>query len=297
VTSSDSGINFFVARYRSEGGLQWYRTYATMEMDIANDIVVDDSCNIYALGTINAAPHTSDIIVVKYDSSGRMAWNRLVDGDRSDNDAGIRIIRDDSSRCIVTGYMNRSGDRSDIPVILIDTKGEVVKQRLSYGGTSDCLVQNMSFYHDTLQLTAMYLDYATQRTGYQLIEFSGSLNPLFFRESDPGELNFGMITSGENRLMLSALVNEEEGTLRPFFRIPSTDSLPDYRWVDNEVNGIVYIRQVLVSENAVYYLCDDASEATGTLSIMRYDLDPEYRRPDQPRKSDVNRNKSFLPRR
>ncbi|MFM2135973.1 MAG: hypothetical protein RL021_1373, partial [Bacteroidota bacterium] len=59
VSGSDSGLDHAVLRYSIEGRLLWYRTVGTGRMDVANDVVTDDSCNIYAAGTVDGGLHSS----------------------------------------------------------------------------------------------------------------------------------------------------------------------------------------------------------------------------------------------
>ncbi|MFM7727957.1 MAG: hypothetical protein ACKO7B_14745, partial [Flavobacteriales bacterium] len=238
----------------------------------------------FVVGTTDAAPHTADMLICKYDSAGNLFWSYRFDGSRSDNDAGLRIVADDSSRYFVSGYVNRSGDRSDIPVLLFDSKGNVVLDKIFYGGTADGQAARMEYNHDTLRILSEYTDYGLQRSGNHLLEYSGDGTQLFFLESLPGEIYYWWLDGADRRLVLAATVSSEEGTLRPAFLIPGKDSEFDYRWEDESVTGLAYIRQVLVANNAVYYFGDDAGESTGTLIIMRYDTDPEFHRTVQDKK-------------
>ncbi|MFM8431676.1 MAG: hypothetical protein ACKOA1_02670, partial [Bacteroidota bacterium] len=257
VTSLDSGLNGLLSRYTPSGRLQWYRTYSTVEMDMANDLVADDSCNVYSTGIVNASPHTSDLLICKYDSSGVLVWAREVDGIKSDNDGGSRIIADDSSRFVVTGFMNRSGDRSDVPVILIDSSGEIIRQQLFVGGTADCSIRDVVFHKNVLTMVIRYTDYGLEKHGSYMVEYSDGLVQLFFRESAAGEDCFALLNSSDRIMSVSTVVVPEEGTLRPGFFIPSEDSLPGFAWTDDSVNGLVFVRKVLITDNAVYYFGDD----------------------------------------
>ncbi|MFM9052070.1 MAG: hypothetical protein ACKOKF_07110, partial [Bacteroidota bacterium] len=123
---------------------------------------------------------------------------------------------------------------------------------------------------------------------------SDGLVQLFFRESAAGEDCFALLNSSDRIMSVSTVVVPEEGTLRPGFFIPSEDSLPGFAWTDDSVNGLVFVRKVLITDNAVYYFGDDASEATGTLSIMRYDLAPEFHKKRAAVQQEVARKKPVV---
>jgi hypothetical protein len=55
------------------------------------------------------------------------------------------------------------------------------------------------------------------------------------------------------------------------------DTLPKFNWTYNDslVYGIAHIIDTKVAGNAVYFLADDAGDATGTISLLKYMISDE----------------------
>jgi hypothetical protein len=84
----------------------WNASYdgGTGSSDIANDVAVDSSGNVYVTGYSNLG--TNDYYTIKYDSSGNHVWNVSYD---NDNDQAQAIAVDSSGNVYVTGYYYSGG--------------------------------------------------------------------------------------------------------------------------------------------------------------------------------------------
>ena len=73
----------FLMKFDSGGSKQWTKLIGTSSDDIANDIIIDSSNNIYITGYSNGHldNHTntgnSDIFISKYNSTGNKQWSKL----------------------------------------------------------------------------------------------------------------------------------------------------------------------------------------------------------------------------
>ena len=66
-----------LVKYDSSGVQQWYRTWGGSDWDSGYGVAVDLSNSVYITGeTRNFGAGVSDIVLVKYDSSGVQQWNR-----------------------------------------------------------------------------------------------------------------------------------------------------------------------------------------------------------------------------
>lgn len=115
VSSSGDG---FVAKFNSSGVLQWGTYVGGTNYEILNDVVVDGSSNIYAVGNTSSASMattgaaqtslggSSDGYILKLSSSGARLWSTYSGGTGSDylNIAGI----DNASNLIVGGTTTSS---------------------------------------------------------------------------------------------------------------------------------------------------------------------------------------------
>lgn len=277
VTSNDSGVNYAVLRYYPQGSLMWFRFFTSAEMDMANDISVDDSCNIYSTGIVNGGMHTADIFVQKYDSAGTLKWQHSYDGQQTVNDVATCLTMDDSAAVYISGYVNHAGDRSDIPLLKFNRNGILVREIIFNGGTSDVMAQQVFTTTKTAQVTASFMDYSRQENGSLLIQFNlqeGST--IFNRKSSNGSFYYRLLPEKTYRLLIGSNTNSDDGMLQPTFSIPDSSEGYVYQYTDSTVHGLAYIRDLLVDDHRVYFLGDDAGDSNGTISLFCYAIDVPF---------------------
>lgn len=95
------GYDMFIAKYNSSGTIQWQRRLGGTGNDYFYGVGVDSSDNIYASGyTASAGAGGEDALIVKYNSSGTLQWQRTL-GDSGTNRAWDLAV--DSSDDIIIG--------------------------------------------------------------------------------------------------------------------------------------------------------------------------------------------------
>lgn len=274
VTSPDSGINYAILRFFPSGELYWYRTFATLELDQANGISVDDSCNVYSTGVVNGALHSSDLLVMKHDSAGNMKWLHRYDGRRSDNDAGRCIALDDSAGVYVSGFANHSGERADLPLLKFTSDGLLIQEMIFGCGTSDCMAERIYTDSSSAQVSAVFTDYSLQESGGILLQFAGEDGrTLFDRKFNVGYYFYRLLPQKNYYLLIGAKLFSEEGMLQPAFAVPDKEDGYLFQYVDSTIHGIAYIRDIVVDGDRVYFIGDDVGETNGTISVISYRFD------------------------
>lgn len=274
VTSPDSGINYAILRFYPSGELYWYRTFATLELDQANGIAVDDSCNIYSTGVVNGALHSSDLLVMKHDSAGNVKWLHRYDGRRSDNDAGRCITLDDSAGVYVSGYVNHSGERADLPLLKFTRDGLLIQEMIFGCGSSDCMAERIYTDTSSAQVSAVFTDYSLQESGGILLQFAGADGrTLFDRKFSVGYYFYRLLPQKNYYLLVGSKLFSEEGMLQPAFAVPDKEDGYLFQYVDSTIHGIAYIRDIVVDGDRVYFIGDDVGEANGTISVISYRFD------------------------
>jgi hypothetical protein len=116
VTLTSTGsYDIFVAKYTSNGNLEWARRTGGTGVDFGFGIDIDSAGHSYVTGYFNgtstfgvgvtltsSGPY--DIFVAKYLSNGDLAWAKRAGGSRSDLARGISV--DASGNSYVTGYFD-----------------------------------------------------------------------------------------------------------------------------------------------------------------------------------------------
>jgi len=101
-----------------------------------NGVTVDSSGNIYVTGRTGGAldsianSGSSDIFLVKYDSTGEKQWTKLL-GTSSD-DYGFGVTVDSSDNIYVTGYtaggLDNNSNSGSLDIFLVKFNSDGVKQ-------------------------------------------------------------------------------------------------------------------------------------------------------------------------
>ena len=108
--NTGSGNNdLFLVKYNSSGTKQWTKQLGTSNNEGGTGVTADSSDNIYVVGEIlgggldgNTSSGGTDIILLKYNSSGTKQWTKQLGTSYSDSGRGV--IVDSSDNIYVTGY-------------------------------------------------------------------------------------------------------------------------------------------------------------------------------------------------
>ena len=151
---ADAGNNFFVAKYDPSGNFKWVKTFQGGSEAIRGfAITVDPDGNVYAGGTFRDEAiydgtnlyntrGSSDVLIVKFTTTGHLVWAKRIGGSGSEEITGMAVKGD---KFYVTGYfsggckfgsttVNSYGDM-DFYLAQYDTAGTY--QWAKHGGSSD----------------------------------------------------------------------------------------------------------------------------------------------------------------
>ncbi len=104
-----TNYNMLIAKYDTNGTIQWQRTFGnTSPEEYASSIALDSSGNCYVCGYTSVSG-SYDIEIVKYDSSGTLQWQRRINGASGNTEFGNGIAVDSNSVAYACGWSNDSG--------------------------------------------------------------------------------------------------------------------------------------------------------------------------------------------
>ncbi len=114
--NSSGDIDMFVAKYNTNGVIQWVKRAGGSGYDFGNDITVDISGNVHLTGSFTGSAGFSgttlvsagdtDIFMAKYNSGGTLQWAQRAGG--TGNDQGRSIDIDNNGLVYVTGSFSNS---------------------------------------------------------------------------------------------------------------------------------------------------------------------------------------------
>jgi len=108
------------------GDTMWVRTYngTADSSDQATDMEVDASGNVYVTGSSRGSGTSTDIVTIKYDSTGFQEWvARYNNPDTNGSDGGYGIKVDGAGNIYVTGQSQGLGTGTDFVTVKYDSLG------------------------------------------------------------------------------------------------------------------------------------------------------------------------------
>jgi hypothetical protein len=121
---STGSADAFIAKYSSEGALQWVQKGGGASFEYPQNLAVDNEGSVVVVGgfygtttfggSTQGSTSSGDIFLVKYSSSGAFQWLQVAGG-TTNSDAGTDLDVDENGNVYVTGYFtvaaNFSGTR------------------------------------------------------------------------------------------------------------------------------------------------------------------------------------------
>lgn len=131
-TASNS-FDYVTIRYNLLGQMDWITKYngASNFIDVSNDIILDNSGNVYITGA--SYEQFYDFATIKYNNAGVQQWVSIYNGPTSGNDEANTIMLDASGNVFVSGNGRVNGTFNDIILVKYDNSGVRQWQR-NYNG-------------------------------------------------------------------------------------------------------------------------------------------------------------------
>lgn len=129
-------FDYVTLKYNSSGVREWVSKYSgtSTGIDIANDLVLDNSGNVYITGSSYSIFY--DFATIKYNNAGQEQWVSRYNGVTNGNDNANSIQLDAAGNVFVAGVSRISGSFTDYAIIKYDNSG--IRQWLrTYNGAGN----------------------------------------------------------------------------------------------------------------------------------------------------------------
>ncbi len=125
VSNTGTGKDIAVIKYDGGGGQTWAAVYNGDDNgdDWGYGLVIDDSGNAYATGSVATANSGKDIITVKFDASGNFKWAKQYNGPGNLDDQANHIAADPQGNIIITGISKGDTTADDYVTIKYNPGG------------------------------------------------------------------------------------------------------------------------------------------------------------------------------
>jgi len=135
ASTDSTGWDIYTTKVRPSGALAWERRYDGQRHadDYGRGIALDSDGNVYVAGEMRNALNKRKPIILKYDSSGTLVWDRLFGVQEDDNGGYSDIGLDPTGRIYAAGW-GWLGAPS--PVAMYSSGGDSIWTRLITGQVS-----------------------------------------------------------------------------------------------------------------------------------------------------------------
>jgi len=139
VTDTGTAKDIAIIKYDGAGTQQWAAIYNGDDNgdDWAYGLVLDDSGNVYATGSVATATSGKDFITVKFDAAGTFKWARQYNGPGNQDDVANHIAIDPRGNVIVTGISKGDTTADDYATIKYSPGGTQIWLKRYNGPAND----------------------------------------------------------------------------------------------------------------------------------------------------------------
>jgi beta-propeller repeat-containing protein/List-Bact-rpt repeat protein/prealbumin domain-containing protein len=198
-------------KYNSSGILQWQRIWSGTGngSDVGVGVAVDSSSlggpYIYVSGyTGSFGAGLDDVLLLKFDSSGSLLWQKTWGGSGGDQSNGVAV--DSSGNVYVTGDTSSFGTAGDVFLLKFDSSGSLTWQK-TWGGSNFDYGVGVAVDSSSLGGPYIYVSGATNSFG------AGGVHMFLLKFDSSGSLKWQKIWGGSNSDYGSGVAVDSSGNI------------------------------------------------------------------------------------
>ena len=179
--------NGFLARFSTSGVQAWNATWGGTYFDEGYGVAVYNE-SVYVTGpTASKTSSTSDLILLKYNSTGAQQWNWTYNYNQESEDSGHSLFAT-SEEVYIAGRSSWDFQPSIVTLFNLDIDG-ILQWNTSWGGDGECLTQNIAEAVDGIYISGETEGWLVGgRDGFLTkFDFDGAGSPGPIKLYNPGE--------------------------------------------------------------------------------------------------------------
>lgn len=285
TSTQGAGIDdLLVVKYNASGTLQWQRALGGTQTEIASGIAVDTNNDVYVVGYVNSLGQTmgnSDMLLVKYDSTGAIIWQKAF-GAAAGDESALDVTTDSSNNVYVSGYTASQGTGFEELLVLKLNSSGVVQWQKALGGpfTSDEGRQISVDASGNVYVAGVFSD-LTMR-GAEIAKFNSLGAPVWFRSltlttpDDTVVSGFTLDTSGS--MVMSGIVFTGIAYEAFVTKLPADGSLTGVHgaWTYQSVTTTETTTTCVLNATTLTPTNTTLVDAAGTLTSYTTSLTPTF---------------------
>jgi hypothetical protein len=179
---SGTYYDYATIKYDPSGDAAWVRRYngPANDGDVASDIAVDDSGNVYVTGGSWGSGTREDYLTIKYGPNGDTAWVKRYNGPGNGDDRANAIAVDDSGYIYVTGYSDGGEENADYATI----KYDAWVRRYNGTGNGDDVATAIAVDDSGYVYVTGFSDGGEENTDYATIKYHPNGDTAWVRRYD-----------------------------------------------------------------------------------------------------------------
>jgi uncharacterized delta-60 repeat protein len=270
TTTSDGAGSFdgVLAKYSPIGNLLWQRTLGDTGNDFFRGIAIDSSDGVYVSGeTASQGPGGNSAVLVKYNTSGTLQWQRILGGTSSD--FLVALTTDSSDNVYAGGRTGSQGaGNDDLLITKYNSSGTLQWQRILGAIARDRCEAIAIDSSDNVYVLGFSLSAGAGEEDYLVAKYnsSGVIQWQRLLGSATEDVGLGIAVDTQDNLVLFGRTNATDTGLDDFFlaKLPNDGSLTGTYALDGR--NFVYAAATLTAATST--LTGSTSTLTSATSTL-----------------------------